>query len=294
MRVLISGGHGLIGSALTAKLQSAGHEAIALTRSPRTGEVGWDPRDGQLDRSQLQSFDAVVHLAGESIASGRWTAAKKSEILRSRVQGTSLLADALASVEPRPRMLVVASAIGYYGHRPGEALDESSPSGDGFLAEVCRQWEAAAGPARDAGMRVVHTRFGIVLSPKGGALKPLIGVTEAGLGGPVGSGRQMWSWIALEDVAGALAHALATDSLSGPINVVCPNPLQQRDFATVLGRVLGRPAFMPLPAAAARLILGEMASELLLPDQHVRPIKLLDSGYQFAFTELETALRAML
>ncbi|HLY66498.1 MAG TPA: TIGR01777 family oxidoreductase, partial [Chloroflexota bacterium] len=290
----VSGVHGLIGTALTAKLHADGHSVIGLTRSPKAGEIGWDPQAGRLDPGQLEGFDAVVHLAGESIASGRWTAAKKARILESRVSGTSLLAITLAKLQRRPNTFLVASAIGYYGPRPGEQLDEDSASGTGFLAEVCRQWEASAATAREAGIRTIHSRFGMVLSPKGGALKPLLTVAKLGLGGPIGDGRQMWSWIALEDVAGALAHALLADSLAGPMNVVAPNPVPQREFAAILGRVLRRPAFMPLPAFAARLILGHMADELLLPSQHVRPARLLASGYPFTFTELEPALRAML
>ncbi|MFI5267204.1 MAG: TIGR01777 family oxidoreductase [Chloroflexota bacterium] len=289
MNVLISGAHGLIGRALTAKLQAGGHAATALSRSPRPDEISWD-----FDGAQLEAFDAVVHLAGESIASGRWTAAKKAAILESRVSLTTKLSEALAMLERPPRTLIVASAIGFYGDRPGEVLDEGSSSGDGFLAEVCRQWEAAAEPARAAGIRVAHSRFGIVLSPHGGALKPLLAVFKLGLGGPIGSGRQMWSWIALEDVASALVHVLVTDNIAGPINFTAPSPLPERDFATVLGRVLRRPAFTPLPAFAARLVLGEMANELLLSDQNVRPTRLLDSGYSFAFTDLEAALPSML
>jgi len=288
VHVLISGAHGLVGSALSAKLESGGPSVTALSRSPSAGEIGWD-----FDRSQLEPFDAVVHLAGESIASGRWNPAKKAAILETRVRTTTQLAQALAELPHPPRTLVVASAIGFYGDRPGAVLDESSSAGEGFLADVCRAWEAAAEPARAAGIRVAHTRFGIVLSPKGGALKPLLTVFKLGLGGPIGSGRQMWSWIALEDVAAALVHVLDTDNLAGPVNFVAPNPLPERDFAAVLGRVLRRPAFMPLPAFAARLVLGEMADELLLPDQNVRSC-LADSGYSFAFTQLEAALRSML
>jgi uncharacterized protein len=288
MKVLVSGARGLIGSALSAKLQAAGHSVTALSRSPEPGEVGWD-----FQVAQLEPFDAVVHLAGESIANGRWTPGKKAAILESRVPTTTRLAEALGKLGPA-RTLLVASAIGYYGHRPGEALDEDSPAGGGFLAEVCRRWEAAAEPARAAGVRVAHSRFGVVLSPKGGALKPLLTAFKLGLGGPIGSGRQTWSWIALEDVASGLMHLLLTESLAGPVNFTAPNPLPERDFATILGRVVRRPAFMPLPALAARLVLGEMADELLLPDQNVRPTRLIESGYPFAFTELEAALRSML
>jgi uncharacterized protein len=294
MNVLVTGATGLIGSALTAKLQSAGHSVTALSRSPKPGQIGWNPGTGELNLATLEDFDAAVHLAGESIAGGRWTAARKALILDSRVRGTNLLARSLAKLERPPRVLVAASAVGYYGHRPGEVLDEASPSGEGFLAEVCRQWEAAADPARAAGIRTAHTRFGIVLSPHGGALKPLLTTGRLGLGGPIGDGRQVWSWVALEDVAGALVHALQTDTIDGPVNVVNPNALPQREFAKVLGRVLHRPSFMPLPAFAAHLILGQMADELLLASQHVRPGRLLDSGYHFAQTELATALRSML
>ena len=244
--------------------------------------------------TQLDGFDAIVHLAGESIAKGRWTASKKRKILESRVRSTRLLAESLAKLQRKPSSFVVASAVGYYGDRPEEELDESSSSGEGFLADVCRQWEASAAPAREAGIRTVHTRFGMVLSPEGGALKPLLRVTRLGMGGPIGSGHQIWSWIEQWDAARALAHVLTTPALEGPVNIVAPNPLPQREFAATLGRVLGRPAFMPLPAFAARLAVGQMADELLLPSQQVRPAKLEATGFRFQFAELEPALRDML
>jgi uncharacterized protein (TIGR01777 family) len=294
MDVLISGVTGLIGGALNRELLPAGDRVTGLSRSRASGHMHWDPENGQLDVTQLEGFDAVVHLAGESIASGRWTAAKKKEILESRVRGTRLLAGGLARLRRRPSVFVVASAVGYYGHRPGEELDETSASGDGFLAQVCRQWEAAADTAREAGIRTVHTRFGMVLSPAGGALKPLLRTARLGLAGPIGDGEQTWSWVALEDVAGALAHVMRTPELEGPVNVAAPNPVPQREFAAVLGRILGRPAFVPLPALAARLALGQMADELLLSSQLVRPTKLAASGYRFRWPELEPALRAML
>jgi uncharacterized protein len=300
MRVLISGASGMIGGALSARLRADGHFVVALSRRPGPGDIGWNPAAGEGPHLASSSavgeecFDAVVHLAGESIASGRWTAAKKARILDSRVRGTRLLTEALASSRQPPRTLLAASAIGFYGDRPGETLDESSASGGGFLAEVCRQWEAAAEPARAAGVRVVHTRFGMVLSADGGALKPLLTVFRLGLGGPIGSGRQTWSWIALDDVAAALAHLLTAEDVAGPVNVAAPNPLPQRDFAACLGRQLGRPAFLPLPAFGARLALGQMAGELLLPDQRVRPARLLDSGFTFAHPDLPEALRSLL
>jgi uncharacterized protein (TIGR01777 family) len=289
MNLLVSGHRGLIGSALSDRLRGAGHSVIGLSRTPKAGELGWN-----FEAQELARFDAIVHLGGESIAGGRWTGAKKAELLSSRVDTTAQLAQGIASLTHRPNVFVVASAIGFYGHRPGEVLGEESASGGGFLAEVCRQWEAAAEPARSAGVRTVHTRFGVVLSPRGGALQKLLLPSRLGLGGPIGDGRQMWSWVALDDVAGAILHALTSESLSGPINVVAPNPVSQSEFARVLGRVLRRPAIMPLPAPAARLILGQMAEEMLLASQNVRPAKLLDSSYAFAFTELEPALRAML
>ena len=301
MRVLISGASGLIGSALRARLTASGHDVAALSRRPGPGDVGWNPATGQGPHlasptavGEELAFDAVVHLAGESIASGRWTPAKKARILDSRLRGTRLLAEALASMRQPPRTLLSASASGFYGDRPGEVLDESSPSGSGFLADVCRQWEAAAEPARAAGLRVVHPRFGMVLSPNGGALEPLLTVFRLGLGGPIGNGRQVWSWIALDDVAAALAHLLAAEDVAGPVNVAAPNPLPQREFAACLGRELRRPAVLPLPAFAARLVLGEMAGELLLPDQRVRPARLIDSGFTFALPDLPEALHSLL
>jgi uncharacterized protein (TIGR01777 family) len=294
MDVLISGVTGLVGGALTRELMAAGHRVTGLSRARGTGNIHWNPETGELEATQLEGFDAVVHLAGESIASGRWTAAKKANILESRVRGTRLLADALAKLQRRPRVFVIASAIGYYGHRPGEELNEASASGEGFLAEVCRQWEAAADTSREAGIRTIHTRFGMVLSPEGGALQPLLLTARLGLAGPIGDGRQIWSWVALDDVAGALVHVLTSPDLEGAVNVVAPKPVPQREFAAVFGRVLKRPAFMPLPAFAARLVLGEMADELLLPSQDVRPAKLAASGYRFRFPELEPALHAIL
>lgn len=294
MRVLITGVRGLIGRALEARLTSAGHSVTGLSRSPGRGDIGWDVNAGQMEAGRLEGFDAVVHLAGESIAAGRWTATKKAAIMDTRVRGTRLLATTLAGLDRPPRILIGASAIGWYGHRPGETLDEGSATGTGFLAEVCRQWEAAAEPARAAGIRVLHARFGVVLSPHGGALKPLLKIARLGLAGPVGSGRQIWSWIALEDVANGVAHLMGTEDVTGPVNFTAPNPVSQGEFASTLGRVLGRPAFMPLPAFAARIVLGEMANELLLPDQHVVPSKLNDSGYVFAQPNLEQALRTLL
>lgn len=297
MNVLVTGSSGLVGSALVRRLTGDGHSVTRLVRSRRgTGEaqVAWDPEAGAIDAASLEGLDAVVHLAGESIAAGRWTAARKTRILDSRVKGTRLLAETLAGLRDRPKVLVSASAVGYYGDRGEEPLREESASGSGFLADVCRQWEAAAAPAAQAGIRVVHARFGVILSAAGGALPRLLPPFRLGLGGRLGSGRQFMSWIALDDAVGAICHALTHDDLQGPVNTASPTPVRNDEFTKALGRVLRRPTLFPLPAFAARLAFGQMADELLLASQRVEPAKLLASGYQFAFLDLEGALRRLL
>jgi hypothetical protein len=297
MRILLSGSTGLVGSALVPFLTTGGHEVVRLVRAQsKSGETGitWDPASGQLDAAALEGFDAVVHLAGEGIAAARWTAQQKARIRDSRVQGTRLLAERLAGLKSPPRVFVSASAVGYYGDRGDEVLTEESPRGTGFLADVCRDWEAAADPARRAGMRVVNTRFGVILSPRGGALKQMLTPFQLGAGGVVGSGRQYMSWIALDDVIGALHHVLTRAELSGPVNVTAPRPATNREFTKTLGRVLARPTLVPVPAFAARLAFGEMADELLLSSARVEPRKLLETGYAFRFPELEGALRHVL
>jgi len=297
MKVLLSGSSGLVGSALVPFLTSGGHQAVRLVRSqprPEASEVRWDPEAGDIDAAGLKRLDAAVHLAGESIAAGRWTAAKKARILESRVKGTRLLAETLAGLEQPPKVLVSASAVGYYGDRGEEALREESGSGSAFLSEVCRQWEAATEPAAAGGIRVVNLRFGIILSAAGGALPRLLTPFRLGLGGTLGSGKQFMSWIAIDDVIGAILHALTTEALRGPVNAVAPQSITNREFTKTLGRVLGRPTLFPMPAFAARLAFGEMADELLLTSQRVEPAKLLASGYQFQFSDLEGALRHLL
>jgi len=297
MKVLVTGSGGLVGSALVSQLESDGHTVARLVRSKRgagEAQVLWDPQAGAIDSASLEGLDAVVHLAGESIAGGRWTAARKARILESRVKGTSLLAETLAGLRERPKVLVSASAVGYYGDRGEEALREENASGSGFLAGVCRQWEAAAAPAAQSGIRVVHPRFAMILSTAGGALQRLLLPFRLGLGGRLGSGRQFMSWIALDDVVGAICHALTHDDLQGPVNTASPTPVRNREFTTTLGRVLRRPTVFPLPAFAARLAFGQMADELLLASQRVEPAKLLASGYQFGFPNLESALRHLL
>lgn len=294
MRILVSGSTGLIGSGLVSELSAAGHEVVRLVRgdpAEREREIRWDPAAGQIDRESLNGLDAAVHLAGENIAAGRWTAAQKARIRDSRVNGTRLLCEALAECEDRPRVLVCASAIGYYGDRGDEVLDETSPSGEGFLAEVCRQWEAAADPAREKGIRVVHLRTGVVLSGEGGALQKMLTPFKLGVGGVVGSGTQYWSWVARDDVAGAIHHAITHEELSGPVNATAPHPVTNREFTKTLGRVLHRPTIFPMPAFAAKLMLGEMADELLLASTRVLPRRLQDSGFEFRHPELEEALR---
>lgn len=296
MTILVTGSSGLIGSALIPALTREGHRVIRLVRAePKPGEaaIRWDPEAGAMETTGLPRLDAVVHLAGENIA-GRWTAGKKTRIRNSRVEGTRLLSESLARLPEPPNVLVCASATGYYGDRGEELLREESAPGSGFLAEVCREWEAAADVAVQRGIRVVHLRFGLVLSPKGGALAKMLLPFRMGMGGIVGSGRQYWSWIALDDAVSAIHHALTTDTLRGPVNVVSPHPVTNREFTRTLGRVLGRPTPFPVPAFAARLAFGEMADALLLASARVEPAKLLATGYRFRHPELEGALRHLL
>ena len=298
MKVLISGSSGLVGSALVRLLEGSGHEVVRLVR--RTPDPGggtaanWDPAAGTIDAAALEGLDGVVHLAGENIAGGRWNQALKERIRSSRVDGTRLLAETLAGLDRPPQCLLSASAIGFYADRGDEQLDESSPVGAGFLADVCRAWESAAEPAREAGIRVVNLRIGVVLASDGGALKKMLLPFKLGLGGRVGSGRQWWSWIAIDDVVGAIQHALLTESLTGPLNLVAPNPATNLEFTKALGRVLRRPTVFPMPAFAARLALGEMADELLLASTRVDARRLTDSGYEFRCPGLDGALRHVL
>lgn len=291
MRILISGAGGLVGSALTPALAAAGHEVARLVRRPASAEneVSWDPARGELDAAALDGFDAVVHLAGESIA-GRWGERRKARILTSRVDGTRLLAETLAAAQSPPVALICASAIGFYGDRGEKELDEESASGDGFLAEVCRRWESAADAARERA-RVVHLRLGMVLSAHGGALGKMLPPFRFGLGGVVGSGSQWVSWIAIDDLTAAVIHLLGDASLVGPVNLVASRPVTQRALTETLGRVLRRPTLVPMPAPVVWLAFGEMGRELLLASTRVVPRQLLESGFDFRFPELEDALR---
>ena len=254
----------------------------------------WDPAKGEVDAAGLEGLDAVVHLAGENIASGRWNAVRKAAIRDSRVNGTRLLCDALAGLARPPKTLVCASAIGYYGDRGEELLTEESSPGTGFLPEVCREWEAASEPAARKGIRVVTLRIGVVLSPKGGALSRMLPLFRAGLGGVIGNGRQYVSWIALDDLVGIVLHALQSGELRGPVNAVAPVPVTNRELTEALGKVLSRPTLLPVPAFALRLAVGEMADALLLASARVVPRRLEETGYRFRFPELGGALRHLL
>ncbi len=296
MKVLITGATGFVGSPLVDLLTQAGDQVVRISRrsAPGKDSIQWNPAAGRLEAASLEGADAVVHLAGESIAAGRWTAAQKARIRDSRVLGTRLLAESLARLSRRPKVLVSASAIGYYGNRGDERLDESSASGTGFLPEVCREWEAAAKPAADCGIRVVQLRIGLVLAPGGGALAKMLPPFQMGVGGIIGDGRQYMSWIALNDLVAVIRHALITGNLAGPVNAVAPQAVTNREFTKTLGHVLGRPTILPMPAFAARLAFGEMADELLLSSARVEPRNLLASRYVFRHPELESALRFLL
>ena len=292
MKVLVSGSSGLVGSALVDRLKDRGDEVTTLVRkSPGTGQVEWQPSQGTLDAGALEGLDAVVHLAGESIAEGRWNDAKKKRIRDSRVQGTRLLAETLAKLENKPKVLVCASAIGFYGNRGADVMREDSAAGSGYLADVCREWESAADAARAAGIRVVHLRIGVVLSQRGGALAKMLLPFKLGAGGNIGSGKQYMSWIELDDLVSIVLHAVETDSLSGPVNAVSPQAVTNAEYTKTLGRVLGRPTIFPMPGFAARLAFGEMADELLLSSTRVEPGALQTSGFDYAHGDLEGALR---
>lgn len=295
MDVCITGASGLVGTALTAFLTTGGHTVARFVRKTAgPGDIFWNPAENKIDAAALEGRAAVVHLAGEGIASGRWTAAKKARIRDSRVIGTRLLCETLANLKDPPKVLVSASAIGYYGDRGNEELTETSKPGSGFLPDVCCQWEEATRPAREAGIRVVNTRIGVILTPRDAALKKMLLPFQLCLGGVIGNGRQYWSWISLDDVIGGIHHALMTDSLHGPVNLTAPNPVTNRDFTKTLGKVLRRPTIFPMPAFAAKLVLGEMAKDLLLASARVLPKQLSATGYDFRHRDLETALRHLL
>ncbi len=296
LRVVVTGASGLVGSALTDFLSTGGHDVVRMVRREARGpkEIQWSTEPFEVRADELEGADAVVHLAGENIAARRWSDAQKERIRGSRVDVTARLCETLAKLERPPQTFVCASATGFYGDRGAEVLDESSAPGTGFLADTCQAWEAAAQPLAGSATRVVHARFGVILSPAGGALAKMLTPFKLGGGGPVGSGDQYMSWIALDDVVGALHHMLQDSTLSGPANVVSPEPVTNREFARTLGRVLSRPAILPMPAFAARLAFGEMADELLLSGARVMPTALTRAGFEPEYPRLEAALRHML
>lgn len=297
MKVLLTGASGLVGTALQSALRAAGHEPVALVRPPRApqaGEIRWDPQTGELDAGGAAGASAVVNLAGASIAAGRWTAARKQLLYDSRVQTTRALVAALAQLTPPPAVLVSASAIGYYGDRGEEILTESSSPGRDFLAQLACDWEAAALAAERYRIRVVICRFGMILSASGGALARMLPAFRLGLGGPLGNGHQWMSWISLDDVVQVIRRALENPSWQGVYNVVAPEPVRNRDFARTLGNVLHRPAILPVPAIALRLLFGEMAESVLLASQRVLAERLRQAGYQYSQNELAAALHSLL
>lgn len=293
MRVVIGGASGLIGAALTAELRGAGHAVQRLVRRPAQAvdEIAWHPETGQIDQPSLEGADAVVHLGGESIAAGRWTPARKAALRRSRVESTSLLAGAIAKLAARPAVFLCASAIGYYGDRGDEVLDESAPPGRGFLPEVCVAWEDATRVAANAGVRTVLARLGIVLARDGGALATMLTPFRLGVGGVLGDGRQYMSWVALRDVIAALRFLLDTNELRGPVNVTAPTPVTNREFTRTLGRALRRPTVLPAPGFAIRALFGEMGQALLLSGARVVPAALQRAGFRFGAPTLDAALQ---
>ena len=297
MKILISGSSGLVGSSLLPFLNENNHEVLRLVRFQPTAEneIQWLPDQNQIDLNSAGQIDAVVHLAGESIAD-RWNEEKKNKIRESRIKGTKLISDTISQLEQKPKVFISASAIGYYGNRGNEILTEDSVPGDDFLARVCRDWETACLPVSDNGIRSVQLRFGVILSSSGGALAKMLPVFRLGQGGKLGHGRQYMSWVSLEDVTNIIDHVLRTDTLHGPVNVVAPNPVTNSEFTNTLGRVLRRPTIVPgfLGQLATSVLFGQMSEALLLASQRVEPTRLNDSGYNFQYQTLESALRQIL
>lgn len=283
----------MVGTALSDRLIAEGHEVIAVSRHAGTGRAQWNLEKSTIEADKLIGCDAIVNLAGSSIAQ-RWSPSIKKEILNSRVNGTQLISETASRLTPKPKVLVSASAIGFYGSHPGQSVDESAPAGDGFLADVCQQWEAATQYAEEAGIRVIHLRIGVVLSPKGGALAKMLPPFKAGFGGPIGSGKQKVSWISLDDLVKALHFALLNEELKGPVNATAPIPVSNGNFANALGNALGKPTLIPAPAFALKLAMGDMVKETLLADQTVLPKRLLASGFSFNHPNIDMALGHLL
>lgn len=296
MITVVSGSGGMVGKALLPALRSAGHEVHRLVRGGNAGEpnsIGWDPEAGILNANHLNGVQAIIHLAGENIAEGRWTTEKKQRIRESRILTTKLLAETAAQLAPKPKVFISASATGFYGNRGDEVLTEESSAGNDFLAEVCQEWERATAAAQAAGIRVVNLRFGVILSAEGGALAKMLPPFKAGMGGPAGKGDQFLSWIALDDVVNIIQFAMTDETLSGPVNAVSPHPLTNKDFSHALGHALGRPAAVPVPAFALKLAFGEMAEATILASQRVVPDKLRHAGYTFRHSDLAQTLQSM-
>jgi uncharacterized protein len=296
MKILVTGASGLVGHRLVPSLEARGHEVLRLVRNAPASEkeVRWDPSKGTVDAGALEGVDAAVHLAGENLAEGRWNEEKKRRIRESRVKGTTLLSETLAGLGQKPEVLVSASAVGYYGSRGDEVLTEESSPGNDFLADVCREWERATEAAERAGVRVVHLRFGVILSGEGGALKKMLLPFRMGVGGKLGDGRQYMSWITIDDAVGAIEHALSDKNLRGPVNAVAPRPVTNYEFTKAMGGALSRPTILPAPAFALRLVFGEMADATLLASQRAEPVRLKESGFVFKYPEIEGALRHVL
>ena len=292
MKIAIAGASGLVGSAFIASVEQDGVEVTRLVRdSPKAGQIEWHPNQDAIEPGKLEGFDAIINLAGENVAEGRWTDEKKRKIHDSRVHGTHLISEAIAKLAHKPRVFLCASATGIYGDRPDETVDEQSESGGGFLAGVCREWEKATEPAAQAGVRVVNMRFGPVLAPHGGMMEKMLTPFKMGLGGKIGSGKQYISWVSIDDVVAAMKLALNDESIRGPLNIVSPNPVTNEQFTKALGEVLSRPTLMAMPAFAARFAFGEMADEMLLTSQKVLPKRLQDAGFKFEYPSIEGALR---
>ena len=295
MKVAITGSSGLIGSSLVSFLSEKNITVSKILREePKDDDISWRPEDGDWDSAYAGGIDGIVHLAGENIASGRWTKAKKKKIRNSRIEGTKSLCEQILKLPKPPSVFICASAIGYYGDRGMEFLNEGSSRGSGFLPDVCLGWEEATEPLSKAGIRVVNVRFGIVLSKDGGALAKMLTPFKMKMGGKIGSGTQQISWVAIDDVTGAIYHTLVTDSLKGPVNITAPNPVSNKEFTNTLGEELKTPTVIPMPAFAARLAFGEMANDLLLASTKVAPKRLSDSGYEFQYPKLEPALKHVL
>ena len=297
MNIAITGSSGLVGSNLVSYLSEKGintNRILRLNSQDNNTVINWHLENGNCNTAYPDGLDCVVHLAGENIATGKWTKEKKDRIFKSRVDGTRLLCETISKLSKPPRVLVCASAIGFYGDRGDEILDEESSNGTGFLSEVCREWEKAANLAQQSGIRVVNLRFGMILSTAGGALAKMLSPFKLGFGGRLGNGNQYMSWVTIDDVAGIIYHAIITASLKGAVNAVSPNPVTNKLFTKTLGRILKRPTFLLMPGLAARLVFGEMANELLLSSARVVPTKLKQAGYTFKYPDLERALRHLL